>query len=127
MSILNICYIRTTTDFRQQENLEILIPLLYNGDVSRTMGSRTRSLGLYICSRGRIDSCSCIVKKFGGLTARETIPTNLDGWNFTTYRRDWRLLSPPAPKFSYLRGRFYSTRIVIVDIGRISTPVPVTA
>lgn len=125
MSILNICYIRTTTDFRQQESLKILIPLLYN--VTRTMGSRTHSLVLYICSRGRIGSCSCIVKKFGGLTARETISINLDGWNFTTYRRDWRLLSPPAPKFSYLRGRFYASRIVIVDIGRISTPVPVTA
>jgi len=29
-------------------------------------------------------------KKFGGLMARETVSTNLDSWNFTTYRQDWR-------------------------------------
>lgn len=42
------------------------------------------------CDRGRSNSSSCIVKKFGGLTARETVPTSLHGWNFTMYRRDWR-------------------------------------
>lgn len=116
----NIRYTKSHSDgfLATKWSSEILILLLRNGDVSRTM-SLAHSLAVYL-QQDRQQQLHR--KKFGGLTRNGSDqPSGLELYDVSS-----RLayFSPLARELSYLPGRFYATWIVIVDIGRISVPWP---